>query len=251
MYNFIDLHNHSLCHIDDGARNHKMMENMLDIAYKDGIKAICFTPHFKAHYFDSTSELEQYSKAISISFNDAVRYVKEKEYDISLFLGNEVMYHNDICENISKGFCNKLPNSSYILVEFTPTVSEFDLKHALTKLLRKGYRPILAHFERYECIVKKLSLLSELKDLGVIIQLNASSILKFKLGKTSKAVKFSLKKHLVDIVATDAHDDKVFTPILSKAFIKTIKKYGQEYANKIFHDNQALIIGNVYTSQGA
>ena len=250
MYSFIDLHNHSLCHVDDGARSHKMMESMLDIAYNDGIKTICFTPHFKIYHFDSDEDFNKYSEACNMFFKDALSYVEKMGYDLTLLLGNEIMFHNDIFDNITSGKCKKINNTQYVLVEFTPYVSDFDLKSALTNLSRKGYKPILAHFERYECIAKSPALLSDLKNCGILIQVNANSIVKPKLGKAGKLVKMALKKHLVDIVATDAHDDKALTPILSKAHSVVVKKYGSDYAKKIFHDNQNSIVNNICVQQG-
>jgi protein-tyrosine phosphatase len=120
----------------------------------------------------------------------------------------------------------------------------------LTNLSRKGYKPILAHFERYECIAKSPALLSDLKNCGILIQVNANSIVRPKLGKAGKLVKMALKKQLVDIVATDAHDDKALTPVLSKAHAFVVKKYGKDYAKKIFHDNQNSIINNLCIQQG-
>ena len=247
MYSFIDLHNHSLCHVDDGAKNHKMMENMIDIAYEDGIKTICFTPHFKVYHFDNENDFKDYNSACLASFQDALQYVKEKNYDMSLLLSNEIMFHNDICENIVNGGCKKIGNSAFVLVEFSPFVSEFDLNGSLTKLLRKGYRPILAHFERYECILKKPSLLSELKNNGVILQANARSVLKPRFGKSRAIIKFALKNALIDIISTDAHDDKVLTPVLSKAHALVAKRYGKDYAKIIFHDNPKNILDNAFS----
>ncbi|MBQ3018828.1 MAG: hypothetical protein IJD89_07785 [Clostridia bacterium] len=242
MYSFIDLHNHFIYSIDDGAKNQAMMEKMLDIAYEDGIKTICFTPHFKIYRFNDEEEIKEYNAHILRRFNKATKYVAEKHPDMQLLLGNEIMYHNDICNSLLNKNCKMLNNGKYVLIEFSPHISEFDLTNATQKLLRKGYKPVLAHFERYDCIIKKPSLLNELKSSGVTIQSNASTITKFGLGKTARIVKWALKKHLIDLVATDAHDDKIFAPILSKAHKKVQKKYGDEYAKKIFHDTPALII---------
>jgi protein-tyrosine phosphatase len=183
-------------------------------------------------------------------FNDALSYVEKMGYDLTLLLGNEIMFHNDIFDNITSGKCKKINNTQYVLVEFTPYVSDFDLKSALINLSRKGYKPILAHFERYECIAKSPSLLSDLKNAGILIQVNANSIVRPKLGKAGKLVKVALKKQLIDIVATDAHDDKALTPVLSKAHTFVVKKYGKDYAKKIFHDNQNSIINNLCIQQG-
>ena len=242
MYSFIDIHNHSLYKVDDGARSIEAMKAMIDIAYSDNIRAICFTPHFKIYRFSDDEDIGAYNSLLKSHFDEAQEYANEKYPDMKLYLASEIMYHNDIIDSIVTGKCSTLGDSRYALVEFSPHVSKHELITALSNISRRGYKPILAHFERYNCIADDFSLLRECKDSGAMIQINALSILKFRFGKSSMLAKKALKKHLVDIVATDAHDNKSLTPILSKAHDKVAKKYGADYAKRIFHDNQEQIL---------
>jgi len=246
LYNFIDLHCHALCGIDDGARNQEAMFKMLDIAYLDGIRTICFTPHFKIYWFKSDEEIAKYSEKINKSFEIACDYVKNKYSDMELLLGNEIMYFNDIFDCLSLKKCNSLAGSSYVLVEFSPHAAYYDIKMAISKFLRKGYRPIIAHVERYSVLTKDFSLLKELKELGAFIQINSTSITKFKFGKQARFIKRALRQKLVDVVATDSHNENSSIPSLSKAHLKVMKKHGKEYAKKIFYDNQKDILYNTH-----
>ena len=242
MYSFIDIHNHSLYKVDDGANSVETMKSMIDIAYLDNIKSICFTPHFKIYRFADDEDINAYNDLLKSRFNEAKSYAKENYPDMKLFLACEIMYHNDIFDSLVNAKCSTLGDSRYILVEFSPHVSKHELITALSNISRKGYCPILAHFERYNCIADDFSLIKEIKDSGTLIQINVHTILKFKIGKSSSLAKKALKQHLVDIVATDAHDSKAITPVLSKAHSKIAKKYGDDYAKRIFHDNQQKIL---------
>ena len=166
MFNLTDIHCHALSRIDDGAENSSMMKNMLDIAYSDGIRKICFTPHFKIFEFRNDNDINTYNTLTKQIFSIAVEYVKEKYPDMSLFLGNEVMYHSDFFSSLSKKHYRTLNNSLYVLVEFNPNVSEFDLKNGIMRILRKGFIPLLAHIERYGVLIKNFNLLQELKQMG-------------------------------------------------------------------------------------
>ena len=188
MYNFIDLHCHALCGIDDGARDQEAMFKMLDIAYLDGIRTICFTPHFKIYWFKSDEEIAKYSEKINKSFEIACDYVKDKYPNMELLLGNEIMYFNDIFDFLSLKKCNSITSTSYVLVEFSPHTSYYDIKAAISKFSRKGYRPIIAHVERYSVLTKDFSLLKELKEFGAFIQINSTSITKFKFGKQARFI---------------------------------------------------------------
>ena len=244
MYDFIDLHCHILCNVDDGAKDTDTMKKMLDIAYSDGIKTICFTPHFKIYRFDNDDDISKYNQAITYYFEMAMEYAKDAHPDMKLFLGSEIMYHNDILDSLTSKKCCTIAGSSYVLIEFSPHISSYDLRASTLKLLRKGFKPIIAHVERYDVLVKDFSLLSDLKDAGATIQINGSSITDLRFGKTSRFIQKALKSRLVDIVSTDSHDPKIFCPTLSKAYKKVSKLCGEDYAKRIFHDNQLIILRN-------
>ena len=105
MIDFVDIHCHALFRVDDGALDEQMMYNMLDMAYDNGTRIICFTPHFKIFEFDSDEEIYSHMNRLERRFKIANEYVIEKHPDMQLFLGNEIMYHSDIFFNKKK---NKL-----------------------------------------------------------------------------------------------------------------------------------------------
>lgn len=242
MYKFVDLHCHILHNLDDGARSEHMMQKMLDMAYEDGTRVICFTPHFKIYEFDSEMDMYTHTQRTNRRFASVVSYASEKYPDLQLFLGNEIMYHSDIYDSLHSKKCNFLGTSSYVLVEFIPDCSAFEIKNIVSQLLRQGIKPIIAHIERYSAFIKNFSLLYELKESGVLFQVNAGSITKFKFGKIASFLKNAFKKKLVDIVASDAHNDSSLTPQLSKAFEHISKRYNIGYAQKLFCDNPLAII---------
>ena len=54
MPHFFDLHSHMLCGVDDGAGSPEEMFAMLEMAYEDGVRAICLTPHYSPYLFGDT-----------------------------------------------------------------------------------------------------------------------------------------------------------------------------------------------------
>ena len=239
-----DLHCHALCSVDDGARDLEEMKQMLDIAYDDGIRKICFTPHFKAHHFKDDAKISSYNEKIKESFALALDYAKDKHPDLELYLGNEVMHHHGIYDSLSSGKCSTVAGSSYALVEFLPNAPFFEIQGSLSSLLRKGITPILAHIERYSSLVGDIKKVSELTEMGVLIQVNASSITKMKLGKCAKFIKTLFKRSLVNIVASDAHDADSFTPVMSKAYGLICKKFGEGVARSTCELVPNLILEN-------
>ena len=230
MFEMADIHCHMLGGVDDGAKNHTEMYEMMDMAYADGIRHICFTPHFKIYHFKSASGIERYNQAIAISFDAAVEYAREKYPDLKLYLGNDF-------KNINEG--------SYFLVEFQPEISVYDMRNAIRNILRKGYRPVIAHVERYAELYKKPDFVRELREYGALFQVNASSVAKIRFGKTASFIKFLLKRSYVDVIATDAHSTEVYTPIMSEAAKKIARSYGDEVAKKVCLTNPLAIINGI------
>lgn len=244
MVNFVDLHCHALFRLDDGAHNEEVMKKMIDIAYEDGTRYLCFTPHFKIYEFDSEDEVYSHMQRMDRRFKVACEYVNDKYPEMSLFLGNEIMYHSDIPDSLLSKKCHFLGDSSYALVEFEPNCSAFEIENITIRLLRKGIRPLIAHVERYSAVVKDLSLARSLKESGALLQVNARSVTRFKFGKIAKFLKQAFKKELIDVIASDAHNDTSFSPSLSKAYEHISKNYGTNYANCIFHDKPLAILMN-------
>lgn len=244
MIDFVDLHCHVLFRVDDGAPTEEIMQGMLDTAYSDGIRYICFTPHFKVYEFFSEDDMYVQMQRLSRRFDVACKYASEKYPDLHLFLGNEIMYHSDIYESLSTKKCHFLGESNFALIEFAPSATSYEIETTVSQLLRKGVTPVVAHIERYPALFKEPSLLRILKENGALFQVNAKSIIKFKYGKTARFIKNTLKNGLVDVVASDAHNNSSFAPVLSKAYSKVVKSYGLDYADKIFHHIPLAILMN-------
>lgn len=245
MFEMADIHAHILGGVDDGAKSNDEMKQMLDIAYNDGIRHICFTPHFKIYHFRNSEEINGYNRLIEESFAAACEYAKEKYPELSLYRGNEVMYHSGVIDSSDANLCKRINGGSYMLVEFQPNISIFEMRNAVSKILRKGFIPVIAHVERYDELVKKPNFAWELKQFGALLQVNASTIVKAKIGRTASFLKFLFKKSYIDVVASDAHSAAVYKPILSKARDKIIKRYGESAAKKVLRDTPLAIINNV------
>lgn len=230
-----DMHNHILFGVDDGAQNIKESLQMLQIAYDDGIRRVLCTPHFHpkrgmAHFKDVKENFAQLKEIAAQYWND-----------LELYLGREVYFRHDVLEE-EKNEKYLMDGTDIMLVEFSATVDENYMKHAVTELLFAGYQPIVAHVERYACAVKNKNIVKDLRDLGAYIQINADSV----LGKSGFAVKGAVKHYLkngwVNFVSSDAHDIKTRKPELSECYAYVAKKYGENYANTIFIKNAGKIV---------
>lgn len=145
--------------------------------------------------------------------------------DLKLYLGCEIYYSHESISLLEKGWIPTLAGSKYILVEFSPMKDFKFIKNALQECLFAGYLPILAHVERYQCFQGKTSLVNDLIEMGVYIQINAMSIIGNAGLKVQWFTKKLLREELVHFIATDAHNTEKRSPSISqcKKYIRIFK----------------------------
>lgn len=218
MRPFFDLHSHMLCHVDDGAKDREVMFAMLEMAYADGIRALCLTPHYSPYLFGDTFESSKEA------FEVLSCYVEQKHPDMQLFLGHELGYHNGCLAALNQGICRTINNSRYVLVDFPENANFFELSTAVNQLRGVGFRPILAHTERYRCLHSKLDWIGDFIEEGGTVQVNASSATGGWGMLAKMQWKKLIKEELVHIVSSDAHNLTTRPPIMSGC-INTLEKY--------------------------
>ena len=243
MTGMFDIHNHILYGVDDGSKTFEMTKAMLEIAYNEGTRGIILTPHHNPYRWkNEVSTLRE-------RYEEIRKYCAEKYSDMELYLGNEIYYFEDALKDIEEGRALTMADSKYVLIEFMPSTEYRDIQHAVMDVQQSGYYPIIAHVERYECLLKKPVYIEELKELGAFIQVNASGIMGERSRLEKKFIKGLLKKGEVDFVATDAHRDNTRQPFIKKCSEYLEKKFGQEYTKQMLIDNPRAVIKNIYIEE--
>ena len=233
---FFDLHTHLLCGVDDGAKTPEEMYAMLDMAYADGTRAMCLTPHFSPYSFWDTA------KKSEEPFRVLQEYAAEKYPDMYLCLGHELGYYSSCMQALDEGLCRTLGNSSYLLVDFPMTVKFSQIERAMGNLQRTGYRPILAHTERYRCLFRQLNWVRDFVAAGGIVQINASSA----EGAWGRMVKMQwkrlVKEDLVHIVASDGHNLTSRPPKMSVCIPYLAKYCSPQKIRELTWDNAYRVV---------
>lgn len=236
MGKYIDMHCHILPHVDDGAKDMEETVKMLKEAYEEGIRYIVATPHQHPKRGMATrSEIVEQLMRV----RQEARKIDEK---FKVFIGSEIFFGQDIPELLSQKQIPTMNAGDYILVEFSPTSEAAYIKQALQQLKMSGYEVILAHAERYECVRDDFSLAEYLFDMGIHLQVNAGSIIGNNGRAVKKFVKSLLEVEMVFCVGTDAHDCEKRAPHMQKAAHYVEKKFGKEYARRIFFSNAARML---------
>lgn len=227
-----DIHCHILPGVDDGAKNMDQSKEMLDIAYEEGIRIMIATPHHMPEDEDNASPEVIQEKVAQLQ-----AYADEQGYDMTILPGNEVYFYSEAPELLEEGKINTMAGTDYVLVEFSPMDEGRYIRNSLAELQNMGYEPIIAHVERYDSLCKELDRIIELRDMGILIQVNVASIMG-DFGKPMKAVAEKLlKKQMVDFIGTDAHSSGRRAPRVKECAEYLYKKYPAAYVDKILYAN--------------
>ena len=237
---FTDIHCHVVPFVDDGADAMETSQTMIGMAYKSGTRRIIATPHY------GTARAKASTGRMVRRFKMLEDWVESAYPDMEIYLGQELSYHSEIEEEIKKGRALTMADSQYALIEFRPGDQYSRIRQGLESIQISGYRPILAHAERCEVLAGNVDYIEELVHMGIYVQVNASSITG-KNGRFIKgAVKKMLKRNLVHLVGSDGHDLQKRKPVLIDAVKDVKRRYGWDYAERIFISNPECIIYNQY-----
>lgn len=235
---FFDIHSHILPGVDDGAKDMEETLQMLHIAYNEGIRVMVATPHYKAGKIDSSAA------RLQGLLQEVKQEIKEAGIELTILLGNELLFSTSTIDELKQGKALSIAETRYILVEFLPGTPFRQIWEGLNNCIFAGYIPILAHAERYQCLIKKPMLVGELNKLGAYIQINLSSI----VGKiTSRKVNFCrkiLKMDWVQFLGTDAHGAFERIPRVKEAMGYLIKKYGEDTVRQLAWNNPMTMLEN-------
>ena len=237
-----DIHSHLIYGVDDGAVTLKDSEDMLKQAAEQGISAIIATPHYRNRYFSYPTE----------AINKRHTELKEtaSKLGIALYTGCEYYADSQITKNLSEGRVMTLADSEYVLCEFDHMADYDHIRNLLQDCILSGYYPVIAHPERYHIFQKDYTYLSDFRQMGCMLQLNAGSILGLEGFHIKRLCKRILDEGLADIVASDSHDTKSRGNRLGDCREKVRKKYGEETAERLFIRNPGRILRGSRRRQG-
>lgn len=241
MKGLIDIHCHILPGVDDGAKSLSESIEMLQLEYEEGVRMIIATPHYRPRMFECSMETIQQQY---LQVKDAAKNVGE---GMEVFLGCEHHAYIEMTDDLLEKQRVTMAESDYVLTEFSE-YSEFRfIRERIYDLLSNGFEPIIAHAERYKCLVENVKLIPELIQMGAFIQVNAGSITGDDGRKVKSFCKKLMKNDFLHFIGTDGHDVKERPPHMAACAAYMEKKMGAEYTRRILVENPSRILNSKQT----
>ncbi|MCB0402396.1 MAG: histidinol phosphatase [Flavobacteriales bacterium] len=193
-----DIHSHLIPGIDDGAPDMEASINMIRRFKELGYKKVVTTPHVMCDYYKNTPE-------IILSGLDKVREELARQHiDFEISAAAEYNLDDGLAELIEKKQILTF-GDNHVLFEL-PFMSEPpNFQEIVFNFQMAGYKPILAHPERYSYWYSDFDKYEELKARGVLLQMNLLSLTGHYSPQTKKIAEKMVDAGLIDAVGTDCH----------------------------------------------
>lgn len=192
----VDMHSHVLPGIDDGAQTPEesivLIRKMMDL----GIQKIIATPHIMADFYRNTKE------TIGNSLEILKEALAKENINIKIEAAAEHYFDETFEARIDNGELMTMHNN-YVLFEYSFIMPPPNAIPVIQKITNGGYKPILAHPERYPYL--SLEQYKNLHDWGCDFQLNTISLTGYYGKDVKERAEMLIDNQLIDFISSDMH----------------------------------------------
>jgi protein-tyrosine phosphatase len=193
-----DIHSHLLPAIDDGVQDFDEALDVIRELRDLGYQKLITTPHIMSHTYQNDAiiirnrlgELNQFLKENNIH----ITIEAAAEYYLDSWLINEV---NDNRPLLTFG-------NNYFLFEMNYMTEPYQINDFIFKVTTNGYRPVLAHPERYQFMT--LERAEDLRNRGVLMQVNMLSFLDYYSKPVRKIATQLVDRGWIEFLGSDCHN---------------------------------------------
>ena len=234
----IDLHCHMLPGIDDGAVDLETALEMARVAAADGITVTACTPHMMPGIYDNTGP--QVRGAVA-KFQQAL---DDAGIALRLTTGADIHLQQGLSAALRDGRLLSLNDSRYFLFEPPHHTAPPRLEDAVFDVMSAGFQPVITHPERLTWIENHYDVMCKMAHAGAWMQITCGSV----TGRFGRRPKYwaerMLDEGLVHILATDAHNLRNRSPIMSEARDAVADRLGEDAATDMVLTRPRGILDN-------
>ena len=224
--NYIDIHSHLLPGIDDGSKNINETIMLLEQMNAIGIRNFITTPHIMTNVWDNNQE------SIQKKLSETKENINPNLYN-SFNAAAEYMLDSSFLDKIGNENILTLKDN-FILVEMSYLNAPLHIYEILFEIQLAGFKPILAHPERYLFYSNNVNEYEKLKNAGCLFQLNLLSTVNYYGIKITKNAEYLLANDFIDFVGSDIHHINHIKAFSDKIKIKNSTKLEKALSNNLF-----------------
>ena len=197
----VDLHSHLIPGIDDGAKNMDESLALVQKLVELGYKKIITTPHVMADFYRNTPDI------IRRGLGELREELVKNNIDIEVEAAAEYYLDEAFESKLEKGDLLTL-GGEYLLFELSFINYPQSFFTIVQKIQEKGYKPVLAHPERYSYLSAAIENYERIKEAGCHLQLNTISLTGYYGKPTQKIAESLVDANLIDFIGSDMHHVK-------------------------------------------
>jgi tyrosine-protein phosphatase YwqE len=204
----VDNHSHILYGLDDGVKTQEDSLAILHWLEEQGVSEVWCTPHVMEDVPNTTEGIRTRFGELQAVYDGGLKLHLAAEYMIDT-LFEERLAQRDLLEH----------GEEVVLVETSAIAPPINLWTVLDRMLKSGYRPLVAHPERYRYM--EPDDYKELHNMGCLLQMNLPSIVGFYGESARQRALYLLDKGWYRMVGSDCHR---FKAIQAQYSAKELKK---------------------------
>ena len=187
-----DNHSHILFGLDDGVKTARESLHIMRFYEEAGLDTLWFTPHTMEDVPNTTEGIRARFEEFKAMYEGPVKLKVASEYMI------DTLFEKRLAERDLL-----LHGEDTVLVETSTQFPPINLWEVLEAMMKAGYRPLVAHPERYHYMQWKDY--QRLHDMGCYLQLNLSSLVGVYGETVALKANDLLKKGWYCMAGSDCH----------------------------------------------
>lgn len=193
-----DVHSHFIPGIDDGAQTIEDSIALIKEMKNFGYTKVITTPHIMGDTYRN-------GKHNILPGLEVVRAaIKNENLEMQIEAAAEYYIDADLEEKIETKDILSFSNN-YVLFEMPFVAEPSNLGNVIFQLQLGGYKPVMAHVERYQFWHHDFNKIIDLRDKGVIIQMNISSLTGTYSPQVKRIAEKMIDEKIVDLLGSDCH----------------------------------------------
>lgn len=236
----VDIHSHLVPGVDDGARDVAAVLTAVERMTHAGIRRIVTTPHIRGSLTLDVSRYESRLGQVTQAFEEARAAIRTEFPEVDFRRGHEVLIdvpHVDFSDPRIR-----LAGTSFVLIEWPRLQIPPHTPRVIEGIRRQGYRPIVAHPERYVGLEAEFGLAGRWREMGAYLQVNFGSLVG-RYGSDAQSAAYGLlERGWVDYLASDYHGHPTMRVYKSEAWAELSRRDAEQTVDLLARTNPALML---------
>src|SRR3989304_2304283 len=157
-----DMHSHLIPGIDDGAKTTEDSIRLIQGLQTLGYARLITTPHITGDHYKNTPEI------ILTGLNALQQVLAERKIEVSLHAAAEYFLDEWFLKKLQQGKLLSFGSENYVLVETGFLNKPANFTQIISEIKSAGYKPILAHPERYLYLYDDFNHYFRLRESGIL-----------------------------------------------------------------------------------